>query len=73
MGKIKYRLSHKFVKVDRGFINLSLKLTGKVMLGKEDGVKYFGFICMRCKRWRQATKNEKGFLVCSLCGFHIEG
>ena len=72
MGKLKFRLKSKYVKLDSGFVDLSLKLTRKVELGKEDGVRHFGFVCLKCLRWRQATKNEKGFLVCNVCGFHME-
>jgi len=70
--QIRFKIGDERVKLDSAFIDLSLKLTGKVELAKKDGVKTYGFICLQCQKWRQGTPEKNGVLKCLTCGFKLE-
>jgi hypothetical protein len=57
------------VKRSKSFVGLSLKLSGKVDLGKVAGDRCYGFFCLRCRRLRAGKVTKRGFLKCNVCGF----
>ena len=64
-----FNVDGKKVKRSDTFVDLSIALTNKIDLGKSEGEKVFGFICLRCRRLRCGKETRHGFLQCAVCGF----
>ena len=67
-----FKVGYEKIKVSNAAVDFALKASGKIDLGKIQGERRYGFICLRCKGLRCGKRDSHGRIHCGACGLTME-